>query len=80
MSLTTVDSGIYFRCHVGQPNIQFTFYSCRRNSVKTRMSCSLLNCDHTVQVLQQVVNQRLETKRPLYYGNSENEDVQVCIL
>ena len=40
----------------------------------------LLNCDYTLQVLQQVVNQRLETKQSLYYGNRKNKDVQVCML
>ena len=40
----------------------------------------LLNCDYTLQVLQQVVNQRVETKQSLYYGNRKNTDVQVCIL
>ena len=37
-----------------QSNIQLTCYSYRRNSVKTRLSCSRLNCDYTLQVLQQV--------------------------
>ena len=54
MSLATVDSGIYFRYHVRQSNIQLTCFSYCRSSVKTRLRCSLLNCDYTLQVLQQV--------------------------
>ena len=54
MSLATVDSGIYFRYHVRQSNIQLTCFSYRRDSVKTRLRCSLLNCDYTLHVLQQV--------------------------
>ena len=54
MSLATVDSGIYFRYHVRQSNIQLTCYSYRRNCDKPRLRCSLLNCDYTLQVLQQV--------------------------
>ena len=33
-----------------------------------------------LQVLQQVANQQLENILSLYYGNSKNKDVQVCIL
>ena len=47
MSLATVDSGIYFRYHVRQSNIQLTCFSYRRDSVKTRLRCSLLNCDYS---------------------------------
>ena len=54
MSLATVDFGIYFRYHVRQSNIQLTCYSYRRNCDKTRLRCSLLNCNYTLQVLQQV--------------------------
>ena len=54
MSLATVDSGIYFCYHVRQSNIQLTCFSYCRSSVKTRLRCSLLNCDYTLQVLQQV--------------------------
>ena len=39
---------------VRQSNIQLTCCSYRRNSVKTRLRCSILNCDYTLQVLQQV--------------------------
>ena len=48
----------------------------RRNKhvVGTKLS------SHTLQVLQQVANQRLEIKKRLYYGNSKNKDVQVSIL
>ena len=54
MSLTTEDSGIYIRYHVRQSNIQFTCYGYHRNCDKPRLRCSLLNCDYTLQVLQQV--------------------------
>ena len=54
MSLATVDFGIYFRYHVRQSNIQLTCYSYRRNCDKPRLRCSLLNCNYTLQVLQQV--------------------------
>ena len=54
MSLATVDSGIYFCYHVRQSNIQLTCFSYSRSSVKTRLRCSLSNCDYTLQVLQQV--------------------------
>ena len=40
--------------HVRQSNIQLTCYSYRRNCDKPRLRCSLLNCDYTLQVLQQV--------------------------
>ena len=56
MSLATEDAGIYFRHHVRQSNIQLSNY---RNSVKTRLRCSLLNGAYTLQVLQQNANQRL---------------------
>ena len=39
---------------VRQSNIQLTCFSYRRKCVKTRLRCSLLNCDYTLQVLQQV--------------------------
>ena len=39
---------------VRQSNIQLTGFSYRRNSVKTRLRCSLLNCDYSLQMLQQV--------------------------
>ena len=39
---------------VRQSNIQLTCYSYRRNCDKSRLRCSLLNCDYTLQVLQQV--------------------------
>ena len=39
---------------VRQSNIQLTCRDYRRNSVKTRLRCSLLNCTYTLQVLQQV--------------------------
>ena len=52
MSLTTVDSGIYFRYHVRQSNIQLTSFSYCRSSVKTRLRYSILNCNYTLQVLQ----------------------------
>ena len=39
---------------VRQSNIQLTCCSYRRNCDKTRFRCSLLNCDYTLQVLQQV--------------------------
>ena len=39
---------------VRQSNIQPTCCSYRRNSVKTRLRCFLLNCTYTLQVLQQV--------------------------
>ena len=39
---------------VRQSNIQLTCCSHRRNSVKIRLRCSLLNCDYTLLVLQQV--------------------------
>ena len=39
---------------VGQSNIQLTCFSYRRNCDKTRLRCSLLNCDYTLQMLQQV--------------------------
>ena len=48
----TVYFGIYIRYHVRQSNIQLTWYSYRRNCVKARLRCSLLNCDYTLQVLQ----------------------------
>ena len=54
MTLATIDSGIYFHYHVRQSNIQLTCCSYRRNCVKSRLRCSLLNCDYTLQVLQQV--------------------------
>ena len=54
MSLATVASGIYFRYYVRQSNIQLTCFSYWRSSVKTRLRCSLWNCDYTLQVLQQV--------------------------
>ena len=44
----------HFRYHVRQSNIQLTCYSYRRNCDKTRLRCSLLNCNYTLQVLQQV--------------------------
>ena len=44
---------------VRQSNIQLACYSYRRNCVKTRLRCSLLNYNYTLQVLQQVVNQQL---------------------
>ena len=44
---------------VRQSNIQLACYSYRRNCVKTRLRCSQLNCNYTLQELQQVVNQRL---------------------
>ena len=50
----TVDFGIYFRYHVRQSNIQLTCFSYRRNCDKPRLRCSLLNCNYTLQVLQQV--------------------------
>ena len=37
-----------------QSNIQLTCYSYRRNCDKPRLRCSLLNCNYTLQVLQQV--------------------------
>ena len=37
-----------------QSNIQLIGYSYRRNCDKTRLRCSLLNCNYTLQVLQQV--------------------------
>ena len=40
--------------NVRQSNIQLTCCSYRRNYVKSRLRCSLLNCNHTLQVLQQV--------------------------
>ena len=40
--------------YVRQSNIQLTCRDYRRNSVKTRLRCSLLNCTYTLQVLQQV--------------------------
>ena len=49
-----VDFGIYIRYHVRQSNIQLTCFSYCRNCVKTRLRCSLLNYDYTLQVLQQV--------------------------
>ena len=39
---------------VRQSNIHLTCFSYRRSSVKTRLRSSLLNCDYTLQVLQQV--------------------------
>ena len=39
---------------VRQSNIQLTCYSYCRNYAKTRLRCSLLNCDYTLQVLQQI--------------------------
>ena len=40
---------IFFRDNiVRQSNIQLTGYSYRRNSVKTRLRCSLLNCAYTL--------------------------------
>ena len=39
---------------VRQSNIQLTCYSYRRNCDRTRLRCSLLNCNYTLQVLQQV--------------------------
>ena len=39
---------------VRQSNIQLTCYSCRGTSVQTRLRCSLLKCNYTLQVLQQV--------------------------
>ena len=39
---------------VRQSNIQLTCCNYRRNCVKSRLRCSLLNCDYTLQVLQQV--------------------------
>ena len=39
---------------VRQSNIQLTCFSYRRICVNTRLRCSLLNCDYTLQVLQQV--------------------------
>ena len=50
----TVYFGIYIRYHVRQSNIQLTCFSYCRSSVKTRLRCSLLNCDYTLQVLQKV--------------------------
>ena len=44
---------------VRQSNIQLTCCSCCRNSVKTRLRCSLFNCTYTLRVLQQDANQRL---------------------
>ena len=41
---------------VRQSNIQLTCYSYRRYCLKTRLSCSLLNCNYTLQVR---CNQRL---------------------
>ena len=52
--LTTVDFGIYFRYHARQSNIQLTCFSYHRNCVKTRLKCSQLNCNYTLQVSQQV--------------------------
>ena len=71
MSLATVDSRIYFRYHVRQSNIQLTCYSYRRNCDKTRLRCSLLNCDYTLQVLQQVATNDYKTERSLYHANSK---------
>ena len=39
---------------VRQSNIHLTCYIPDGNSVKTRLRCSLLNCNYTLQVLQQV--------------------------
>ena len=39
---------------VRQSNIQLTCYSYRRNCDKPRLRCSLLNCNYTLLVLQQV--------------------------
>ena len=39
---------------VRQSNIQLTCYKYHGNSVKSRLRCSLLNCNYTLQVLQQV--------------------------
>ena len=39
---------------VRQSNIELTSYMPEGNSVKTRLRCSLLNCNYTLQVLQQV--------------------------
>ena len=47
-------SGIRMVFVVRQSNIQLTCSDYRRNSVKTRLRCSLLNCNYTLQVLQQV--------------------------
>ena len=52
---------------VRQSNIQLTCYSYRRNCDKPRLRCSLLNCDYTLQVLQQVA----KTERSLYHANSK---------
>ena len=52
--LTTVDIGIYFHYHTRQSNIQLTCYIPGGNSVQTRLRCPLLNCNYTLQVLQQV--------------------------
>ena len=43
-------------CNVRQFNIKLTCYSCWPNSVKTRLRCSRLDFNYTLQVLQQVVN------------------------
>ena len=37
-----------------QSNIQLTCYIPGVNSVQTRLKCSLLNCNYTLQVLQKV--------------------------
>ena len=51
----------YFSVSVRQSNIQLTCYIPGGNSVKTRLRCSLLNCDYTLQVLQQVATNDYKT-------------------
>ena len=65
---------------VRQSNIQLTCYSYRRNCDKPRLRCSLLNCEYTLQVLQQVATNDYKTERSLYHANSKQGCASVHIV
>ena len=63
-----------------QSNIQLTCYSYRRNCDKPRLRCSLLNCEYTLHVLQQVASNDYKTERSLYHANSKQGCASVHIV
>ena len=68
------------RVSVRQSNIQLTCYSYRRNCEKTRLRCSLLNCNHTLQVLQQVATNDYKRNGRCITQIAKHECVSVHIV
>ena len=65
---------------VRQSNIQLTCYSYRRNCDEPRLRCSLLNCNYTLQVLQQVATNDYKQNGRCITQIAKHECASVCIL